>query len=594
MRGRDAGFQNYNAYRKLCGMKPAKKFEDFYDTIPKDVSFSYLILCTILVQPCRKDENRRVDGTCTNPHHPSRGASLTPFPRLLPAQYGPGIYPSGSHWIILNYNIFLFGDCCLNNQVPNEANPVCIPITVPQDDPFLRRTGIRCLNLTRVETFQDYGCIPHSLPAERYSRVTPLLDLSVVYGNTDERNKAIRANQGGLLAFRMEGDREVPDGNSIFCINSQPPETSCYNYGDSLQGNLLQGNYITAMWFFREHNRLARKLAELNPCWDDEKLFETARKINIAQWQYIFYYELIPLIIGRKNALSDGIIYETNGYVNDFNPSVEPGVLREYVVGSRWFHVMQPGTSDLYRKGKYVGSRTVVDDELRSGILAINNTEADLTQGCLYQPSDRADYIVDPDMSNRVLGEFQAVSDISATDMMRGRDAGFQNYNAYKKLCGLKTAKKFEDFYDTIPKDQVTKLKRIYEDVEDVELMVAIYTEKLIPGTTVGPTLYCIIAQNLILWRRSDKFFFEHGDFPTALSLDQLNEVRKTSMARVLCDNGDSVKHVQPQAFLRKTPWNDFVPCSHIPGMDLSAWMDDSCSRGNKDELSHNTNYEFN
>lgn len=56
---------------------------------------------------------------------------------------------------------------------------------------------------------------------------------------------------------------------------------------------------MTTMWFFREHNRLARKLAEINPCWDDEKLFQTARKINIAQWQNIFYYELMPLIIGK-------------------------------------------------------------------------------------------------------------------------------------------------------------------------------------------------------------------------------------------------------------------------------------------------------
>lgn len=43
MRGRDAGFQSYNQYRKICGMKEAKEWEDFHDTIDKDVSFILIL-----------------------------------------------------------------------------------------------------------------------------------------------------------------------------------------------------------------------------------------------------------------------------------------------------------------------------------------------------------------------------------------------------------------------------------------------------------------------------------------------------------------------------------------------------------------------
>lgn len=76
--------------------------------------------------------------------------------------------------------------------------------------------------------------------------------------------------------------------------------------------------------FAREHNRVAKTLAFINPTWNDEKLFQEARKIVIAELQHIVYNEYLPVILGTNIMNTYGLTLKSTGYKNDYSNHTNP------------------------------------------------------------------------------------------------------------------------------------------------------------------------------------------------------------------------------------------------------------------------------
>ena len=114
--------------------------------------------------------------------------------------------------------------------------------------------------------------------------------------------------------------------------------------------------------------------------------------------------------------------------------------------------------------------------------------------------------------------------------------------------------------------------------MDDVDLYVGGFLEKAHRDSILGPTFKCIVADTFARLKIGDRFFYDLGlDKLTKFSPIQLQEIRKTSMARVLCDNTENVVEMQPQAFktVGSNKFNRVTNCNDkrsIPEMNLKVF----------------------
>lgn len=69
----------------------------------------------------------------------------------------------------------------------------------------------------------------------------------------------------------------------------------------------------------------------------------------------------------------------------------------------------------------------------------------------------------------------------------------------------------------------------------------------------MGPTFGDIIGDQFSRFRQGDRYFYEHSPDvnPGAFTEAQLAEIKKSSIARLICDNSDALQAQSPKAFIR-------------------------------------------
>ncbi|KHJ81255.1 animal hem peroxidase, partial [Oesophagostomum dentatum] len=153
-------------------------------------------------------------------------------------------------------------------------------------------------------------------------------------------------------------------------------------------------------------------------------------------------------------------------------------------------------------------------------------------------------------------------------------------YVEYRRFCNLSIPETWDDLATEIPDINVrAKLKSLYGHVANIDLWVGGIAEKRMPDALMGPTFACLIGDQFRRLRDGDRFWYENEGIFTKL---QLQQIKKASLARLLCDNGDTIDRVQSNVFFYpgNSTWH-YGNCENIPEINLNMWMnccDSSCT----------------
>jgi hypothetical protein len=502
--------------------------------------------------------NRTIDGTANNPVHPDWGSANTDLMRIASPAYSDGI--SAMAWTsrpspreisnavaaqtgdILNdrhmsdwvwqWGQFLDHDLDLTPQPGDPPEHANIP--VPTGDPFFdpEGTGTQVIGFDR-SVFDPATGTGTDNPRQQPNVITSYIDGSQVYGSDDTRAGALRTYVGGRL--KTSPGNLLPYNSAAYFgelaplpnANSGPfPDDQLFVAGD-VRANENVGLTAVQTLFVREHNRWANVLASIHPRWDDETLYQAARKIVGAEIEVITYKEFLPALMGPYAPSID----------EHYDPSVNPSISTEFstaafrvghtLLSNQILRIENDGRPDPR------GPISLADSFFNPTLLTNRHDMNVILKGLASQEAEEVDNQLVDGVRNFLFGPPGAGGfDLASLNIQRGRDHGLSDYNTTRVAFGLPAVVSFADI--TSKPDLQDALAAEYGSVDNIDLWVGALAEDHLPNASIGPLLTTIFQDQFTRLRDGDWFYFEHDP---SFSRLEVRLLKQTTLADVIRRN---------------------------------------------------------
>ena len=617
-------------------------------------------------------EFQSANGRCNNVNHPEWGAQEASLERLAKPDYDKGKesgVPIGNpatirggrllpgardisvtfhgdvanndfdhSYLLMQWGQYLDHDVTLSPTTPNSNCDVpskavaanCFNIPIPSGDPQFDQGDIfqrKEIPLTRSAASDELNAF---FTREQFNELTSFIDASNVYGSSQERQEQLRvsldAGPGALLKTLEDGEGfealplNIPDFENEACMGKLP---ICLQAGDVRASEQPFLSFMHTLWV-REHNRIVRILAKLNPSWGQDRLFHEARRIVASVNQHITFSEYLPNLIG--GFLFKAIFKPYEGY----DPTVNPGALNEFSHAA-----YRMGHSQLRNQLARLDEnyKTLSEINFRQGFFQparyFSCFEPDASydnyfRGLLDRNSQQIDRFISEELNNHLFEEVDKKGqpsgpglDLASLNIQRGRDHGLPGYlTILSQAFNFHKSKGLPIPSPLFLTNEFLKLVAIYgfNTLARVDLWVGGLSERAMEtalpadkrdGGQLGPTFTYVISVQMLHFRDGDRYFhlnpnvniFDPSKPPVpVLTPAQIESIQATSLATYICStaNNFNTMAVQPQAFRfpdsplnsLTTPYppgtsNQRLPCSKIietegsKCLDLSPWAND-------------------
>lgn len=422
-----------------------------------------------------------------------------------------------------------------NHGTSPKENPWVVPLA--DDDSWPERP----MRIMRTPDDPTRPKNADGMPQTHINVSTHWWDGSQVYGVNAVEQKFLRTGVDGKLHVLDNGLLPLPTDPAL-----DPSRVPGFWLGIEMLRTL----------FTREHNAICDRLRQAYPEWDDEEIFQRARLVNAALLAKIHTIEWTPAVFGHPTinaalrinwfGIAGEQVRRTFGRISD-NEAISgiPGSKTDdsgvpYAITEEFVAVyrMHPLIRDEWKFRSASDDSTLRDCKFRdiAGPAALEVMKQISMTDLFYSFGTLHPGVVTLHNYPRFLQEYERpdghLQDLCATDILRTRELGVPRYNEFRRLLRLAPAK---DFHALTPNPEWAKeISRVYNgDIEQVDLLVGLYAERLPAGfasSDTGFRIFILMANRRL---NADRFFTDYYT-PAAYSQIGLDWIDDNNLASVL------------------------------------------------------------